>query len=193
MRSALLASLPLLLAPVLPALAADKVTEKTTEKTTVKTTEKAPEPAAARDSSATANVAGDGTAAVSGAKGVTLGVHDLPTIGGFFYFSQADSLRLNLGLGFTFKPAFGAQFGIEANVRHHLIGGNLRPYLEGGIRFGYAGNINFALQGGFGVEYFIVPRVSVAGTLGLALRFDDGGSSISLPFGTTALLVNFHL
>ena len=182
MRSALLASLALVLAPVLPAVAA--------EKSPVKTPDVAPAP---HDSSATANVAGDGTAAVSGAKGIVLGVHDLPTVGGFYYFSSADSLRVNLGFGLTFKPDFGAQFSLEANVRHHLFGGNLRPYLEGGIRFGYAGAINFALQGGFGVEYFIVPRVSVAGTLGLALRFDDGGNSISLPFGTTALLMNVHL
>jgi hypothetical protein len=132
----------------------------------------------------------DGTAAAAGAKGIVFGVTDLPTVGGFLYISPADSLRLNLGVGLLLKPSVEAAFSLDAAFRHHITGGTLRPYAEGGIQFAYDGDVDFALKAGLGAEYFIVPRVSVAGTLGLALRFDNGGRTISLPFGTTGLLMN---
>jgi hypothetical protein len=130
---------------------------------------------------------------VAGAKGVVLGISGLPTVGGFLHLTPADSLRFNLGLDVAFTPAFGVGFSVGAGVRHHLLGGNLRPFVEGGLQFDYAQQIGFGLQGGFGVEYYFVPRVSVAGTLGLALRFDEGGQNFHIPFGTTGLLFNVYL
>ena len=180
--SSLYASLALLLLPALPVVAAEKTP------TPVRATEP-PTPV----SNASTDAAGDGTAAVSGAKGIVLGFNQLPTVGGFLHLTPVDTLRLNLGFALNFKPDFGAQFGLDVNFRHHLTTGTLRPYLEGGIQFGYAGDISFAAKGGAGAEYFLVPRVSVSGTLGLALRFDSGGNSISLPVGTTAVLLNVYL
>jgi hypothetical protein len=86
-------------------------------------------------------------------------------------------------------------FSVGAGVRHHLLGGNLRPFIEGGVQvdYGLIQDIGFGFQGGFGVEYYFVPRVSVAGTLGLALRFDDGGQSFHVPLGTSGLLFNVYL
>jgi hypothetical protein len=138
-------------------------------------------------------VSADGTGAAPGAKGLVFGVNQLPTIGGFYYLSPVGSLRAGLGFTMNFKPAVGAEFSLDASYRHHLLTGNLRPFAEGGISFGYANDINFALGGGLGVEYFIVPQLSVSGIVGAQLRFDNGGDSISLPFATTGLLLNVFL
>jgi hypothetical protein len=148
---------------------------------------------------ASANVANaplvstEDTGVAPGAKGLVFGVNQLPTLGGFYYLSPVGSLRAGLGFTMNFKPAFGAQFSLDASYRHHLLTGNLRPFAEGGISFGYASNIHFALGGGIGVEYFIVPQLSVSGIVGAQLRFDNGGDSISIPFGTTGLLLNVFL
>lgn len=184
MRAALLPSVALLLLPVLPAAAAEKTPARAAQTSA---------PAPAQESNASDSPVGEGTAAGASGKGIVFGVNQLPTVGGFLHVSPVDSLRLNLGLGVTFKPDTGAQFGIDAAFRHHLMTGDLRPYFEGGIGFGYASDISFALQGGLGVEYYFVPRVSVSGTLGLALRFESGGKSISLPLATTGLLMNVYL
>ena len=184
MRAALLPSVALLLLPALSAAA-----EKTSAPTVAKPNAQAP----AEESNASDQTEGGGTAAASSGKGIVFGVGQLPTIGGFLHVSPVDSLRLNLGLALALKPKVAAQFGIEAGFRHHLMTGNLRPYAEGGIGFSYASDISFALQGGLGVEYYFVPRVSVSGTLGLALRFDSGGDSISVPFATSGLLMNVYL
>ncbi len=180
MRTALLSASALFLLPVLPAVAAEKAPARVPE-------------AAAPVSNASEDAAGDGTAAVAGAKGLVFGFNQMATVGGFVHLTPADSIRLNLGLAVDFKPDFGAQFGMDLNFRHHLTSGNLRPFVEGRLQFGYASSINFALQGGVGAEYYLVPRVSVSGRLGLALRFDGGGSSITLPLGTTAVLLNVYL
>lgn len=183
MRTSLLAPLALLL-PVLPAAAAEPA--------------KAPpaaHPAETRpaESNASASPSGDGSGSGAGAKGLVFGFNELPTVGGFYHLNSQDSLRLNVGFKLNFKPGFNAEFSLEPAFRHHLLTGNLRPFVEGGIAFGYAGDINFALRGGLGVEYYFVPRVSVSGVVGAALRFDNGGGSISLPLGTTAVLLNVYL
>ncbi|ATB37581.1 hypothetical protein CYFUS_003003 [Cystobacter fuscus] len=130
---------------------------------------------------------------MAGAKGLVLGVNSLPTVGGFLHLTPADSLRFNLGLNLDFTPDFSVGFSVGAGVRHHLLGGNLRPFIEGGLQLNYSQQIGFGLHGGVGVEYYFVPRVSVAGTLGLSLRFDSGGQTVHLPFGTSGLLFNVYL
>ena|GEM_PF-4525677 len=155
-----------------------------------KAAERSSETDAPSISTASDNKGADDTAAVSGAKGIVFGVNNLPTVGGFLFVSPENSLRLNLGFGVGLKPDVTAALSVDAAFRHHLTNGTLRPFAEGGVQFAYDGDIDFALKGGLGVEYFFVPRVSVAGTLGLALRFDNGGNTISIPFGTTGLLMN---
>lgn len=173
MRSTLLSSLALLLTPAPAAFAAEN-----------------PPPAT---SSAAETSTPDGTAAAAGAGGVVFGVNGLPTVGGFIHLTPADSLRFNLGLDLTFTPGFGAAFSAAVGVRHHLMGGNLRPFLEGDVLVDYGQDVGFGFQGGFGVEYYFVPRVSVAGMLGLSLRFDQDGQNFHVPFGTTGLLFNVYL
>ncbi|MBJ6764654.1 outer membrane beta-barrel protein [Myxococcaceae bacterium JPH2] len=140
-----------------------------------------------------ASASSNGPAA--GAKGLTLGINALPTVGGFYYLSDVGSLRLNLGLNFALKPDADAQFSLGAAYRHHLRTGDLRPYVEGGMTFDFLfdDDVNFALHGGLGAEYFFAPNVSISGTVGLALRFDHNADVISIPFGTTGIQLSVFL
>ncbi|MBM7115996.1 hypothetical protein [Archangium primigenium] len=190
MRLALLSSAALcLVSSAALAAAPAKTAERAAESTS-----KSAERVAAREepsvSTAEDDKASDGTAAAEGAKGIVFGVNALPTVGGFLFVSPVDSLRLNLGFIVGLKPDVAARLSVDAVFRHHLTTGTLRPFAEGGLEFAYDGDIDFGAKAGLGVEYFFVPRVSVAGTLGLALRFENGGSTIGIPFGTTGLLMN---
>jgi hypothetical protein len=187
MRPAQLAPLALFLLPMHSALAAEPAKGATSRPAAEA------KPAASSDVALAPLVSADGTGAAPGAKGLVFGVNQLPTIGGFYYVSPVGSVRAGLGFTMNFKPAVNAQFAIDASYRHHLLTGDLRPFAEGGISFGYAGDINFALGGGLGVEYFIVPRLSVSGIVGAQLRFDNGGDSISIPLATTGLMLNVFL
>ena len=128
----------------------------------------------------------------SGTMAFVAGVSPSPSVGGAWFISPTGSIRADLGFTLSFKPT-GAALTLDAGYRHHFSPGALRPFIQPGISFGYNDLINFAVGSGFGLEYFITPRVSLAAMAVAALRFDNGGNSVSLNLNSSGLSVSFFL
>lgn len=131
-------------------------------------------------------------AAESGAMAFVVGVTNTPGIGGAYYVSPTGSLRANLAFDWNFSPA-SATFGFGLGYRHHFSAGEFRPFFEPGLQLGYARDLNASLYGGLGVEYFIVPRVSIAALAAVSINLPTGGSNGSLGLGSTGIEVSFFL
>lgn len=131
-------------------------------------------------------------AADAGAMAFVVGVTNSPGIGGAYYLTPTGSLRANVALDWNFSPA-SATFGFGLGYRHQFSAGEFRPFFQPGLQLGYARDLNASLYGGLGVEYFVVPRLSIAALASLAVNLPTGGSNGSLGLGSTGIEVSFFL
>lgn len=126
----------------------------------------------------------------SGAMAFTVGVANTAGIGGAYYLNPTGSLRASLDFDWNFSPA-SAAFGIGLGYRHHFSAGEFRPFFEPGLQLGYVNDLNASLYGALGVEYFVVPRVSIAALAGVSIHLPNGTRNGSLALGSTGIEVSF--
>jgi hypothetical protein len=158
-------------------------------------------PLAARADPVMITVPSDAFGFTSGQKGLNFGLPSGggPTIGFSYVLTNRSALELNLGLGATFAGNTDFAFSIEIGYRAYLtrFGDRLYPFIQPTFFFGRQGGAeSLAIEGLFGVEYFLLEHFSVSGATGLELAIGNigGGGSASgkLATGTTALFANFY-
>lgn len=124
-----------------------------------------------------------------------------PTLGFNYFLSPTGALRLALGinLGLTNQPGTNFDFSVEVAYRAYMgTFGRLHPFLQPGVFFnrvqGSGGS--FAIEGGVGVEYFLLERFSIAASTGIAFNIanigNDPGVKVNLTTGNSALAANFY-
>ncbi len=137
----------------------------------------------------------------AGQKGLNFGLPagGGPTIGFSYLLSRTAALEVNLGLGLQMTAPTAFNFSIELGYRAYFarIGDRLFPFFQPAFFLNRAGGVEeIALEAGIGVEYFLLEHFSVAGATGLAFQIGnlggDGGASVALNTGTTALYANFY-
>jgi len=121
-------------------------------------------------------------------------------IGGTYFLSDTNAVHLDFGYSVTI-PDGGENTGgftVIPAIIHYLNRDRMATFVKGALNLTKAAGVSFGdgltadLGGFFGVEFFILPQISVSGEIGVAINFRDKFKTITSQAGTGALFANFY-
>jgi len=125
-----------------------------------------------------------------------------PTLGVTYFLTPEMALRGDLGLNITSISGQNQQFSLDAGLRYYFAKfEHFMPFVEPALYISNPGsNIELAVQGGVGGEYFITDHFSFGARTGVALDFafnqidpmtGNKTTNVSFVTGTSAVFGQF--
>ena len=121
-------------------------------------------------------------------------------VGGTYFLSQREAVHVDFGYSVTI-PDGGDKIGgfsiVPAYIKYLSVG-RMATFVKGAANISKVPGVSFSdaltldLGGFFGVEFFLLPQLSISGEIGAAINFRDKFKTITSQAGTGALFASFY-